>query len=267
MPPCRFIYVSKGTKLEIPILLGAFYGLRRSEAIGLKWEAVDFEHDTITVKHTVTSVNLDGKHILVPQDTTKTKSSRRTLPLVPFVKERLLSLQKEQKENLRLCGRCYYREYEDYICVNEIGDLIKPEDVSSTLINKFEQLSKIKAAYAETHSDYNKDSIFIPLLSHIKENSKLFLWLLSEFDYDYRKRSIEYKYEKYFKPLCENLYENEQHKMYCFIGFHSSLVSCLKYWIERGCLESEEEIAGIIVECIPEKLREPALEGNNAEQI
>jgi integrase len=26
----------KGTKLEIPIFLGAFYGLRRSEAIGLK---------------------------------------------------------------------------------------------------------------------------------------------------------------------------------------------------------------------------------------
>jgi integrase len=52
--------------------------------------------------------------------------------LVPFVKERLLSLQKEQKENRRLCGRCYNREFEDYICVNEIGDLIKPEYISST---------------------------------------------------------------------------------------------------------------------------------------
>lgn len=128
----KLFEVSKGTKLEIPILLGAFYGLRRSEAIGLKWDAVDFEHDTITIKHTVTSINLDGKRILVPQDTTKTKSSRRTLPLVPFVKERLLSLQKEQKENRRLCGRCYNREFEDYICVNEIGDLIKPEYISST---------------------------------------------------------------------------------------------------------------------------------------
>ena len=127
----KLFEISKGTKLEIPILLGAFYGMRRSEAIGLKWDAVDFEHDTITIKHTVTSVCLDGKHILVPQDTTKTKSSRRTLPLVPFVKDRLLSLQKEQKENRRLCGRCYNREFEDYICVNEIGDLIKPEYISS----------------------------------------------------------------------------------------------------------------------------------------
>ena len=47
------------------------------------------------IRHTVTSVNLNDKHILVPQDTTKTKSIRRTFPLVPFVEERLLSLLKE----------------------------------------------------------------------------------------------------------------------------------------------------------------------------
>ena len=32
-----------GTKLELPVLLGAFYGLRRSEIVGLKWSAIDFE--------------------------------------------------------------------------------------------------------------------------------------------------------------------------------------------------------------------------------
>lgn len=128
----RLFEISKGTKLEIPILLGAFYGMRRSEAIGLKWDAVDFEHDTITIKHTATEVDLEGKRVLIAQDTTKTKSSRRTLPLVPFVKERFLRLQEEQEENRRLCGNCYNREYDGYICVNEIGDLIKPEYVSST---------------------------------------------------------------------------------------------------------------------------------------
>lgn len=40
--------ISKGTKLEIPILLGAFYGLRRSEVIGLKWSAIDFERDVLS---------------------------------------------------------------------------------------------------------------------------------------------------------------------------------------------------------------------------
>ena len=80
----RLFEVSRGTKLEIPMLLGAFYGLRRSEAIGLKWDAVDFENNTITIKHTVVSVNIDGKRMLIESDSTKTKSSMRTLPLVPF---------------------------------------------------------------------------------------------------------------------------------------------------------------------------------------
>lgn len=72
----------------------------------------------------------DGKRITVAQDTTKTKSSLRTLPLVPFVKERLLALKAEQEENRRLCGRNYNKKYLGYICVNEIGDLISPHYIS-----------------------------------------------------------------------------------------------------------------------------------------
>ena len=124
--------VAKGTKLELPILFGAFYGLHRSEAIGLKWDAIDFEQNTITIRHTVTSCDLDGKRVLVASDTTKTKSSMRTLPLVPFMREGLLALREEQKENRRLCGRSYIKDYLEYVCVNEIGDLIKPHYVTES---------------------------------------------------------------------------------------------------------------------------------------
>ncbi len=126
----KLFEVSKGTKLEFPILFGAFYGLRRSEALGLKWDAIDFENDSITIRHTVTSVTLDGKVQLVAADTTKTKSSLRTLPLVPFVKERLLVLKKEQENNRRLCGRSYHKQFAGYVCINEMGDLIKPHYVT-----------------------------------------------------------------------------------------------------------------------------------------
>ena len=122
---------AKGSKLELPILFGAFYGLRRSEAIGLKWDAIDFDQNTITIRHTVTSCDLDGKRVLVASDTTKTKSSMRTLPLVPFMRERLLTLKEEQQENRRLCGRSYIKDYLEYVCVNEIGDLIKPHYVTT----------------------------------------------------------------------------------------------------------------------------------------
>ena len=85
----KLFEAAKGSKLEIPIFLGAFYGLRRSEAIGLKWDAIDFQNDTITIRHTVVSCYIDGKQVQKAQDITKTKSSMRTLPLIPAFKELL----------------------------------------------------------------------------------------------------------------------------------------------------------------------------------
>lgn len=38
----KLFEAAKGTLLEIPIFLGAFYGLRRSEVLGLRWSAIDF---------------------------------------------------------------------------------------------------------------------------------------------------------------------------------------------------------------------------------
>ena len=53
-------------------------------------------------------------------------------PLLPFLKERLLEAKKQQEENHRLCGRSYNNEYLGYVCVDAIGNLIKPNYVSST---------------------------------------------------------------------------------------------------------------------------------------
>lgn len=42
-----------GHKLEIPFMLAAYYGFRRSEVLGLRWSAIDFEHDLISINHKV----------------------------------------------------------------------------------------------------------------------------------------------------------------------------------------------------------------------
>lgn len=100
--------------------------------LGLKWNAIDFQSNTITIKHTITSCNIDGKHIQIAKDTTKTKSSLRTLPLVPVFKEKLLSVLESQKEYKRVCGRCYNKEYLEYICVDEMGNLISPNYLTTS---------------------------------------------------------------------------------------------------------------------------------------
>ena len=48
-----------------------FMGLRRGEVLGLRWEAVDFEAGTLTIRHIVTNVSIDGKRVLVEADRAK----------------------------------------------------------------------------------------------------------------------------------------------------------------------------------------------------
>ena len=121
----------KGTLIETPVMLAAFYGLRRSEAVGLRWDAIDFQQNTITIQHTVIACRLNGKYEVIARDTTKTKSSRRTLPLAAPIRKYLLDLQVWQAENRRLCGNCYCKDYEGYICINEMGYLLNPNRVSA----------------------------------------------------------------------------------------------------------------------------------------
>ena len=116
--------------LELAVILATYYGLRRSELIGLRWDAVDFEKKTLTVKHTVHQTNIDGKWQIVAQDRTKTKSSFRTLPLVGPIETLLLNEKARQQQNHRLCSTCYCTEFSDYIFLNDIGELIKPDFVS-----------------------------------------------------------------------------------------------------------------------------------------
>ena len=120
----------RGTKLEIPVLMGAFYGLRRSEVLGLKWDAIDFEANTLEIRHILTQAYLDGKKVIVQADRAKTKSSLRTLPLVPQIRDRLLELKGQQETYQKLCGRCYNKEYLGYLCVDEVGNIFRPNYIS-----------------------------------------------------------------------------------------------------------------------------------------
>ena len=80
----------------------------------------------------------------------------RTLPLVPFVKERLLELKAEQEENRRLCGRSYVKDYTGYVCINEIGDIIKPNYVSCGFPKLLEEHGLRRVRYHDLRHPYVK---------------------------------------------------------------------------------------------------------------
>lgn len=99
------------------------YGLRRSELLGLKWSSIDFEAGTLTIEHVVVKVSKT-----VAKDKTKTKSSHRSFPLLPEMRELFSTLQKNQRENSRLFGKAYVQT--DYVFCWPDGRPFSPDYVS-----------------------------------------------------------------------------------------------------------------------------------------
>ena len=62
-------------------MLAALYGLRRSEAIGLQWSAIDFDRKIITISRTFERINVDDKVVDVSKCRTKNKHSSFAAPV------------------------------------------------------------------------------------------------------------------------------------------------------------------------------------------
>ncbi len=116
--------------LYVPILLAAYYGLRRSEVLGVRWDSIDFEKKTIAIKHKVINGCAAGQDGLLLMDEMKTKSSRRTLPLLPTPERVLLETKARQEEYRRACRKGYCTKYLEYVCVDSLGNLLSPAFLS-----------------------------------------------------------------------------------------------------------------------------------------
>ncbi|MCL2859610.1 MAG: site-specific integrase [Oscillospiraceae bacterium] len=142
----KLFEVTKGTKIEIPVMFGAYYGLRRSEVVGLKWKAIDFDNKTITIEHVVVDIVTNGKREVIGRDSTKNKSSNRTLPLIPEIEAVLIALREKQKENMKLYKDSYNKKYKEYICVDDLGNLINLDYISHSFVKLLKKhgLKKIR---------------------------------------------------------------------------------------------------------------------------
>lgn len=117
----------KGDPIELPILIDGYYGLRRSEIIGLRKCVFDFENNSFIINHVaLQNDGKDNKEKVYFQDRTKSKKGCRNLPLFPDVKRAIEDRLKQIEENKKLFGDTYNYEYDEYICVQDNGDLIQP---------------------------------------------------------------------------------------------------------------------------------------------
>lgn len=102
--------------LYIPILLCSLLGLRRGEALGLKWEDVDLENNLLYIKNSL--VQSQGK--LFEQNRVKTISSKRCLAMPQLLVDELRA-HKKMNEDLG----------SEYVCSNIFeGKPLKPDNLT-----------------------------------------------------------------------------------------------------------------------------------------
>lgn len=118
-------FLSKEYPRLLPIaFFGAYLGIRRSELLGLKWSAVDFQKKTISIQNTVVKVKS-----IIEKEATKTKSSHRRLPLFDGAYKYLLQVKKEQDSYCAFFGNTY-KNTGDYIFTKEDGSCYDPDLLS-----------------------------------------------------------------------------------------------------------------------------------------
>jgi len=133
----RLLSLTKDESIYPAILLAAFYGLRRSEALGLRWSDVNFKAKTVTVCNTVVEYDT-----VIEKERTKNEASKRTLPLMEPVETYLLKLKDEQERNAELLGSEYVSN--DFICKQACGKPFYPNYIT-------ERFSKVLKRYGLPH--------------------------------------------------------------------------------------------------------------------
>lgn len=133
----QLLTLTQNEPIAVPIFVAAFYGLRRSEALGLRWSSIDLQNGWIHIDTTVVKEKI-GENVVttVRENTTKTEYSRRDLPLCAYTHQYFMNLRSRQLAQMQMCGASYDQRYLDFVCVDQMGTLLQPDFVSQ----KFQQL-------------------------------------------------------------------------------------------------------------------------------
>lgn len=111
--------------IEDIVRIAVIYGLRRSEIIGLRWEDINLETNTLQIRHKVAEVRINGKRQLIRSNDLKTEASRRAFPLSADIGHRL-ERRKVQIERNRTGNSRYSQSDAAYIFVDANGKLLSP---------------------------------------------------------------------------------------------------------------------------------------------
>ena len=126
----ELLELSKNDLIYTAVMVSGTMGLRRSEALGVRWSRIDWESKSILLDTKVIEQNINGKKVPVPVELMKNKSSKRTM-VIPDMAFEMLKEQKARQDIYKeMFGKSYNHGFDDYVCVNPMGDLLKPSYVT-----------------------------------------------------------------------------------------------------------------------------------------
>ena len=118
----RFLEAARGDRLEALYMLAVTTGMRQGELLALKWQDVNLQSGTLSVRRTITK---NGGRLLLGEP--KTKKSRRTIQLTESVVGALREHLSHQMEQIERLGDLY--QDEGFIFTSEVGTLINPTNL------------------------------------------------------------------------------------------------------------------------------------------
>ena len=121
-----FLEAASGDRLEALYTVALAVGLRQGEALGLRWDDVDLEAGTLTVRHALQRVG--GRLRLVEP---KTRLSLRNIALPPMVVAALRAHRSRQLQE-RLWAGSRWQEH-DYVFASTIGTPLDGTNVTHRL--------------------------------------------------------------------------------------------------------------------------------------
>jgi integrase len=131
------------------VLLSLGLGLRRGEALGLQWSAVDLEAGTLTVRRQLQLVRGRLTFKEAPKGKGGSRAGVRTLTLPPFVAAELRRLHADQAR-LRLAhGASYHAELDLVVCMAD-GHAVRPDWASKATKMLAQRAGLPEAVHAHT---------------------------------------------------------------------------------------------------------------------
>ena len=138
--------ITQNDSIYPAIVLGGCLGLRRSEALGVRWSRINLEDNTVLIDTKIVEQRINGKTVLIPVEEMKNKSSKRTLSLPEPVRDMLTEWRARIDMYRKMFKSAYGREFEDYVCVDQLGNLLTPSYVTGhfTFLLKKHGLKQIR---------------------------------------------------------------------------------------------------------------------------